>query len=231
MNETIPDFDDPNLRETVRRATGGARAAPDLRAAVESLVERETAGTTRGPGSFRPAWPRRWIAAAAVLFVLFGTGATLWQRRLRHEHEEAEYLAANLPLFKEMIRAGQAGGGAEAFDVTDRVTLRRTLSARLGRAVPVPDLSTQGWRLSTATVGPIGPHRGARLSYENAGRTLSFVSLPARAYTAETGEEPEPYAYVVDDRVVAGFVRDGGLHCFIGGAGVTKDEVARLKVD
>jgi hypothetical protein len=60
---------------------------------------------------------------------------------------------------------------------------------------------------------------------------LLFVSLPAGAYKGDQGEDPEPYEYTVGGHVLAGFVRDGGLHCVIGGAGVTADEVGGLKVD
>ena len=154
-----------------------------------------------------------------------------------HRHhrvaEDAEYLAANRPLFDAMIRAQRDPARRAAVDlpVDDRDGLRKALAQRLSRPVPVPDWAGKGWRLAAASVGSIADHNCAELRYENGGRAILFVSRPAAAYSGHEGEEPEPYRYCVDGHAVAGFVRDGGLHCIVGDVDVPLSEVVDLKVD
>jgi anti-sigma factor RsiW len=178
----------------------------------------------------------RWVAsAAAILLVASLAGGYAWHRH--HEAEEREeYLAANLPLFRDMIRVHGGGSDASGFaavtsPLDDRDALRKMLTEKVGRAVPVPDWRKKGWQLIAAGIGPIGRHAAAELRYQNAGRTILLVSLPATAYSGHEGEEPEPYEYKVDGHAIWGFVKDGGLHCAIGGPGVTSRDVADLKIE
>lgn len=236
MNGTLPEFEDPQLKAIVRRATlgGGGGATSELRDRVAGLVARETQAAPLRP--VRP-WRARlaWVAMAAAILAVASVGAVyLWQRH--HEAaEREEYLAANLPLFTDMIRehgrSDAAGFDALAMPLDDRDGVRKSLAAKMGRSVPVPDWREKGWRLTRAGVGAVGKHAAAELRYENAGRAILLVSLPADAYSGHEGEEPEPYEYTVDGHPIAGFVKDGGLHCAIGGKGVTPRELADLKID
>jgi hypothetical protein len=86
------------------------------------------------------------------------------------------------------------------------------------------------------TIGPVGERTAARLRYENvAGRALTLLSLPATAFKSDhrddEAEAGETYRYEVLGHAIAGSVRDGGLHCVIGGAGVTASDLAPLKLD
>ena len=234
MNGILPEFDDPQLKVTLRRATAGAGATSELRDRMAGLIAREMgadAPPVRSPWRIRPAW----IATAAAILLV----ASLGGGYLRHRHHEAEereeYLAANLPLFNDMIRAhaGTAGSTPETLMVSldDRDGVRKSLTTKLGRAVPVPDWRATGWRLAGAWVGIVGKHHAAQLRYENAGRSILFVSLPAAAYSGHEGEEPEPYEYTVGGHSIWGFVKDGGLHCVVGDRVMTPGEIAGLKVD
>lgn len=236
MNESSPEFDDANLKLAVRLAASGTTADADLRSAVADLIRRETQLDQQDvplviakSGSRRAT---RWFALAAGLILAIGGTAFLMHRHHRLA-EEAEYLAANRPLFDAMIRAQRdpASHAAVTLPVDDRDGLRKALAQRLSRPVPVPDWAGKGWRLAAASVASIANHNCAELRYENGGRKILFVSLPAAAYTGHEGEEPEPYQYSVDGHPVAGFVRDGGLHCIVGDADVPLSEVVDLKVD
>jgi hypothetical protein len=241
MNTPAPEFDDPNLKATLRRLSAGVTADPPLRASVAELIARETgyiesradvAGTI-GPAK---AGGRRFFrrAVAATLLIASGIAVGVAWHRHHQAEEAAEYLAANLPLFNQMVATcdAPAGDDGDALPVADHEQVKRALAAKLGRAVPVPDWTAQGWRLARVGVGKVGTHPAALLRYENAGRHVLFVSLPASAYSGEEGEEPAPYRYTVADHVVAGVVRDGGLHCVVCDCGKTPgDEVAKLKVD
>jgi len=236
MNGTLPEFDDPQLKALVRRAGLGGGATPDLRDRIAGLIARETQGAPSPRVERRLRLNFTWVAAAAaILMVVSLGGGYLWHRH--HEAEEREeYLAANLPLFKDMIRAhGAAPDGPEiaavASPLEDRNGLRKALAEKLGRAVPVPDWRQKGWQLIEAGIGPVGGHAAAELRYQNAGRTILLVSLPASAYSGHEGEEPEPYEYTIDGHEVWGFVKDGGLHCAVGGPGVTPGDVADLKIE
>lgn len=237
MNGTLPEFDDPQLKALVRRAGLGEGATPDLRDRIAGLIARETQAAPAPPRAERS---RRinftWMAAAAAILLLVSLGGGyVWHRH--HEAEEREeYLAANLPLFKDMIRVqGGASNVSEftavASPLNDRDGLRKVLSEKLGRTVPVPDWRQKGWQLIGAGIGPVGGHAAAELRYQNAARTILVVSLPASAYSGHEGEEPEPYEYTVDGQEIWGFVKDGGLHCAVGGPGVTPGDVADLKIE
>jgi hypothetical protein len=237
MNETLPEFDDPQLKETLRRAVGGTYAAePGLRARVEALVARRPAADA--PAADAPAaargWrpPVRWAAAAVLTIGALTATTRLWQNH-RHQKEHEEYFAANLPLLNAMTLAEESGtaGGTDqsALPVASREALRAELTSRLGRTVPVPDWRDKGWTLAAATVAPIGAHPAAQLRYENAGRRVLFVSLPANAYASDGDEER--YEYVVNNHAIVGFVKDGGLHCTVGDRTVGGRELAGLKVN
>jgi hypothetical protein len=236
MSDPTPEFDDPHLKATLRRALGGATADAGLQAAMAELVSRETRGGGGGPAAL-PLFKRpvvRWVAAAAVLLIVAGGGGVLWQRHL-HEVEEAQSLAANLPLFHAMIDAQQSAGASGEQPLTatldDRDALRNALSARLGRPVPAPDWRDKGWRLASAAVGRVGAHSAALLRYENGGRRILVVSLPAGAFVNHEDEEPHPYTYAVKGHTIVGFVKDGGLHCAVGDLSVAARELEQLKID
>jgi hypothetical protein len=236
MSHPPPEFDDPQLKASVRRACT-RRASMELRDRIAELVLRETAPARR---IARPRRTLRWALAAAALMLLAVTAAPALLRHYRESREQRAELAANLPLFHEMVRAHRAPAPANPFPTTDRAALRASLSAVLGRPVPVPDWRARGWHLASATIAPVGAHTAAQLRYQNAGRTLLFLSLPASAYTDpghEHGDhhdhaaEPEIYRFTVCDHAITGFVRDAGLHCTVGDRAATTAELAALKVD
>jgi hypothetical protein len=240
MSHPPPEFDDPQLKASVRRACTRP-ASTELRDRIAELVLRETAPARR---IARPGGTLRWAlaaaAAAAALILLALTAGPTLLRDFRESGEQRAELAANLPLFHEMVRAHRAPAPARPLPVTDRAALRASLSAELGRPVPVPDWRARGWHLASATMGPVGAHTAAHLRYENAGRTLLFLSLPATAYS-EPGHEhgdhhdhaagPEIYRFTVCNHAITGFVRDAGLHCTVGDRAATTAELAALKVD
>ena len=236
MPETPNQFDDPNLKASVRRALGNGApgASPELRRRIVDLIERETGGGVPlrlTPRPFRTRW-MRWAVAALIALAATVAGGYLWHRH--HEAEEREeYLAANLPLFNDMIRAADAppAANSELAPTADHDALRKLLESKLGRRVPVPDWRPRGWTLASATLSPVGKHSAALLCYHNAGRKVVLVSLPATAYKAEEGEEPEPYEYTVDGHPLAGFVKDGCLNCVVGDRSLTPSELAGLKVE
>ena len=236
MNGTLPEFDDPQLKALVRRASPGGGATSELRDRIAGLIARESqpAPAVRAESRWRLNF--QWIAsAAAILLVMSLAGGYVWHRH--HEAEEREeYLQANLPLFRDMIRVyggtpEASGFAAVTSPLDDRDALRKRLTEKVGRAVPVPDWRQKGWQLIGAGIGPVGRHAAAALRYQNAGRTILLVSLPASAYSGQEGEAPEPYEYTVDGHEVWGFVKDGGLHCAVGGPGVTSRDVADLKIE
>src|SRR3954467_4395980 len=160
MNGTLPEFDDPQLKAMVRRASLGGGATSDLRDRIAGLITREAQAVP----AMRPGVANRWrlnftwiAAAAAILLVVSLGGGYAWHRH--HEAEEREeYLAANLPLFKDMIRVhggvpGETGFATVASPLDDRDGLRKVLTEKLGRTVPVPDWRQKGWQLIGAGIG------------------------------------------------------------------------------
>src|SRR5689334_21140303 len=127
MSSAPPEFDDPQLRATVRRACA-APAGPELRARIADLVRRETTPETarevapvRRPAFLRPLAPSRIVPTAV------GTPQLHWPE-YRDARDRREELAAELPPFKPMVHVYRRPAARDRRSTADRVGLRATLS-------------------------------------------------------------------------------------------------------
>jgi hypothetical protein len=108
--------------------------------------------------------------------------------------------------------------------------VRDRAAGQLSRYVPLPDLSTDGWRLTSAAVAPLGSSAtpAGRFEFSGAGsRRLTLLSLPAAAFTG--AEEGAAYETTVQGCPIAGFVAHGGIHCLVGDPGTSLSEVVTLR--
>lgn len=140
-----------------------------------ALIQRLPAASNT-PGR---ATPRR-AAAAAIVLALGVGGLGGW---LAHGPErpptEIGRLGVEAATTYRIVNAGGAGPAGNAIPVADRAELRATMAERLGRRVPLPDLSAMGYRLVDGrTVAAIyGP--AAMLEYrDDEGNRLTVYLQP-----------------------------------------------------
>jgi hypothetical protein len=211
---------EPEVTEPRMRLAGDA-------AELKSAQVAQTRETARGGGGgFRMP---HWIAAAAVLLIVVGVSFTYW-RHVKHEEEEREeYLAANRILLEAMIGAQEkpdaSAGTAVAADVADPAAVSAELQGKLGRYVPVVRLA--GWKLESAGTTQVAGAQGGRWRLSKGRRTLTVLSLPREAFKGEEGYDA--YNFVLDKHAIAGYVRDGGIHCVVGDPSMTASESIALR--
>jgi hypothetical protein len=223
----LPDsFADPQLKAAVVRVHNGHRIHPDLRERIlrrlsdEGLLESAVGelGSSKPPPQnlqlFRsPAWM---ALAACLLLLIGGGGAYLWH--LRHEAQErTEYMAANRGILDSMVQVHNGGCtvvvSAPASIADDAATISKKLSDALGRYVPVARFN--GWKLDTVDVCDVGTNRArvAHWTFTRNGRRMTVFSFPASVFKID--EEYDHYDYVINGHAVAGFLRNGGVHCLV----------------
>jgi hypothetical protein len=200
-----------------------ARDAAELKSAQVAQTRQIARG---GGGGFRMP---HWIAAAAVLLIVVGVSFTYW-RHVKHEEEEREeYLAANRTLLEAMIGAQEkpdaSPGTAVAADVADPVAVSADLQGKLGRYVPVVRLA--GWKLDSAGTTQVAGAQGGRWRLSKGRRTLTVLSLPREAFKGEEGYDE--YDFMLNNHAIAGYVRDGGIHCVVGDPSMTASESIALR--
>ena len=245
MADELTQFDDPLLRDAIRRVRGAHVARSELVERVRERLMAELSGADgpaphgatpalagRPPAARGRAWfIGRWLAVAAAIVLAFVLGMQV--ERVQHEaHERVEYLEMNRELFREMIAAhtgadadtakpeplAVAGGPASA---------REQAAAKLSRFVPLPDLAAQGWKLESAALrqfhaSPIASFVFARPG----GGKVTLLSMPANLYAF--ARDGETYETTVDGHPIAGFIRGGGVHCVVGDASTPLSDVAAL---
>ena len=252
MSDELTQFDDPALREAIRRVRGAHVARPEL---VDRVRERLTAelagsegqgagpasGAATAPAAQRPAaWlSRGWViarrlAVAAAIVLAFGLGMRF--EHVRHEAEErVEYLEMNRGLFLEMIAAHT---GADADTAAARplavaggpAPVRERAAAELARFVPLPDLAAQGWTLQSAALRQFHAAPAASFVFTRPGdgRKVTLLSMPATVYAF--ARDGATYDTVVDGHPISGFIRGGGVHCVIGDRSTPQSDATALRV-
>jgi anti-sigma factor RsiW len=112
-------------------------------------------------------------------------------------------------------------------DVSDAKAVQAELSRRLGRAVPLPELSASGWQLKDAALVSIRSHPAARFDFDNAGRRITLFSVPIKAF--HKADENDTYDVMSAGHAISGYVAKGGVHCLVGDAGMPIEQITELR--
>jgi hypothetical protein len=256
MSQTPFELDDPELRAALKRAGRTSSADPAFRERLSELMTREAAaldaaapaapavtapqvsvaddepGPIRLPTSSGGSAMRWWIRglslAACLLLAVAGVNHYLHER---HEQQRrANYARANHDVLLAMVQAqskspGDAGGVAVA-DLTSAAAVCDELSKRLGRAVPTPDLSDQGWKLASAQTCDFRSTPAARFDFTKNGKRITLMSVPVKQFN--DADDEDAYEATLDGQPIAGYVAHGGVHCLSGDASMSMSEISAL---
>ncbi len=228
-----PHFDDPVLKAALKRAVGAESAPPSLRQRVERSLAAEAARPTTSPA--QQAQQARWrrhplvgVAAAAVLIL----GVSLIFNHFWSGEQTGDYRLPALLASNMVSTHDDALGQAELHQLDvprdDLNKIRDTLKDKLGHPVLVASLGPE-WKLEGARVAKIGETDAAQLVYTKGADKVSVFSVSGRRYYATQGGTE--YAQTEDGHPIAGFVKDGVVHCVVGSKGtkLREKDLARLR--
>lgn len=200
------DFDDPQLKQAVRRVWGNEQAnptaSPMLRARVTQLLQKS---------SLAPAhpWITRWnwaIAAAILLFV----GLSGW-----HFYDQSRrdllpsYIADAMVKTHDGCCHKRSHFGVTGVDPNDFSAIGAALAARLN--VPVIAIPLDNWQFAGGSRCAVRGHETAHMLYRDGTSTLSIFSIPGQDFPLNNDE----YVATVGTHHIAGFRKDGGFYCVL----------------
>ncbi|HEY7088996.1 MAG TPA: anti-sigma factor [Tepidisphaeraceae bacterium] len=232
-------FEDPGLKRALQSVQSGMKAPPHLRERIlaqlrargsrQSVAASATDAVRIGP---RPSNARKFALAAAIL-LCFGGGILLFIVQLRPERHVQEYprndaVIDSMVDLQTALAGGKEVGAALSPALSDLAALSSAATEKLGRAVPVVDLSKDGWRLTSATLCDVDQHASVQFHFVHDGdKSMTVFSMPASAWAG--AREGSRYDLVDNDHALAGYVHGGSLNCLIGDSSVTREEAIELR--
>ena len=231
MNLDQPPFEDSSLRRALRDLAGHEPAPTPLRARVAARMAAELLNSHSHTS--RPM--RRLLAMAAIVVIGVSVGLGGYNWYLGSEGRKKSLVAQNAvvapslwELMVELHVRGAVGGAqqtAMSTSTTEPDALAREASTKFGRRAPKPAFAGTAWKLDAASFEDIGGFPGARFHLTDGLRAITVISLPESAWAYRKADS---YTTAVDSHQIAGYVRDGGLHCVIGDRGMPLAEIQAL---
>jgi len=234
MSDPQNQFEDPALKQAVRRAFAGLdESAPAaLRQRVQAILAAGTAAAATTGGSppaheepirrpDRAWWARQFTpkSAIAAAIALLAIGFMFWQMRseLFSSSPQAHY--APRTTFPEsfaiamVVAHDNCAKSPEPNPVPgkDPASVKAPLTAAAGVAVAATDLG-DGWQFQGAGICPVGGVKAAHLLFTRGKDTVSMISMPApRSLAGFNGS----YTQTVQDHPMSGVVSQGAVYCLI----------------
>jgi hypothetical protein len=247
------DFQDPALKQAVRRCWMGECASEQLRRRVvavlaEKDVDSSQAGSSGGlklAGGFadprvghldgpsaretnsRLFIGRAWtwpVAAAAAVVLSFSL--FLYYRSAQ---SLPETLASGLIATHDAC-SKSADHQHLTVAINDSAGIERELGHKLQRAVLVDHPQDPAWRFLGASICPVNRIDSGHLVFLKGADALSIFSLPKSVLP--DAAEGSVYASTVDQHSIVGFVKDGAVFCIVGSgpdASVTLDQLEQMR--
>lgn len=236
MNSQPPPFEDPSLRQALRHLATDRPGSALLRERVARAMAAEPVGTA----PLTPAVPvaaasnvARWLKLTAVIVVGTGVGMFVLDRYVVSDHPRMPITSGSYSVpavwmaMATLHDCGAGGDGGVKLDAafTQPVALADEATKKLGRRVPVPAFAGTNWKIDGASYGNVGGFRGVRFHLTDGTKAITVVSLPENAWMYRTSET---YAASINEHELAGYVKDGGLHCVIGDRPISPTEIKTL---
>jgi hypothetical protein len=203
-------FDDPQLKQAVRRVWGEEQASPMLRQRITQLLAQEEAAPARMSLVSRISnWG--WAIAAVVIL---GIGLSGWQFFPRPAVQGGEalpnYIAEAMIKTHDGCCRSRNHYRLPGVGHNDFPAIGNTLAAAL--KIPVISIPIDHWQFAGGACCGVHGHPTGHLIYRNGHETLSIFSVPASDFQMSEGEN---YVANVGTHHIAGFVQSGGLYCVV----------------
>jgi hypothetical protein len=233
MSDSSDEFDDPALKEALRRAfaqSSDETAPPALRRRVEAIlsagagadaVNRAGDDASRLHRPQRSWWrqqmkPRTAIAAAVALIAV-GFMVVQIRSQFGLDQPTVPYVATSFPesLTTEMVQAHLSAAKApEALKAIGKTPadVKASLSKAAGVTVAGSELGS-GWQYRGARLLVIDGQKAAQLLFTKGQDSVSVFSMGAPS-ECEAGSGS--YKQVVNGHPMAGIVSNGAVYCIVG---------------
>jgi hypothetical protein len=224
------DFDDPQLKDAVRRCWACDCAPENLQKQVARLLadsKEHPAGTdARSLGKMRWAvWP---VALAAGLMLAAGLFHQFENRpasialppalpvALEHDLIHRHDLCSRLPDHQHL-----------KVPKNDDTAITAALHTKLKRAVLVFHPRDPQWQFRGAAICPVGTTPAGHLVFVKGNEALSIFSLPKSLVPNAT--DGEQFAADVDQHCIVGFIKDGALFCAVSSGPFSIDQLKAME--
>ena len=235
MEHDEREFDQPVLKDAVRRAWGGDVAPQRLRGRISHLIATASSiDIMPAEASARSRW-QIWtsrayaLAAAAVvilaigLLVLYYMGQfdALGPRRFAGMTSPVAPERTSMPisLARSLVATHRAAGKSldeqtgDSLDAKTYAELSLKLTADLGFPVLARSVGTD-WKFEGAREFTVGDARGSQVLFAHGDETVSLFSLPLQCTGGCSANST--FEAMVDGHPVAGFSRPGVAYALVG---------------
>jgi hypothetical protein len=219
MTQEPLEFDDPALRQALKRAFGGEMAPLPLASRVHSALASEAEPAPKRTARPRP---RIWSLAAAACLCLFSVSLMamqVWKTFAPREQLAVKSLDIPTELAQDLVARHDIAASQPDHHYLPGVAqddlnaIRKTLAKSLDQRVLVTTLP-DGWVFRGAALCPVGQDRAAQLLFTRGNQTVSLFSLPNADYP--TSSNDTPYESMSAGHPIAGFTHGNGLYCLVG---------------
>lgn len=195
------DFNDPELKNAVKRAWDGQTAPAELRQAIrEAMIPAPRQMTFR------------WLAMAAAAAIVITAAALIYQRATAMQHFP---LAVAQPITATHDRCCLKND--HHFVPKQYAALMSLTGQWLSGQVHTPVLAVDmgdGWTYCGAGPCRVAGKPTGHLLFKRGSQELSIFSIPESDFQM-TGDD-QHFAGDLNGHMMAGFTRGGGLYCVIG---------------
>lgn len=219
MDHEPEKFDEPGLKEAIRREVGDAGASADLRKRVEFALRGEAAA--RKPLPFR----RMWFAVAAAAVVILSLGVALQvlvndpAAPRSVQLTDVQIIERNAAAFDLMIESAAHKPDVQSLSVAE-------LSQRVGTTIATLDGET--FKEVDRGLIEFMASPAARIEYATAaGRTIVVYTFRS-AYLSKSYDGFSYDLTRAGGRIV-GTVTGPAAHCFVAPADATDEEIAAIR--
>jgi hypothetical protein len=210
MAEADEQFDDPQLKDAIRRAVGKQSAPTALRARITAALDAEDAKAPAGAMRRRNWRLYSYAAVAAVLVIGLSLGY-VWYFRTPQPTAPDWFIDAMVSLNDDPAQVNDPQIAAPGADLN---TVRQALSEKVKHAVLAASPG-DGWQFTGATVADVRGTPMAHLMFKRGDDTLSVYSISAERMYMGGSPNGARYELTKDGHQIAGFVFNGAVHCVV----------------
>ncbi|MGB7160718.1 MAG: hypothetical protein WBD40_21825 [Tepidisphaeraceae bacterium] len=231
MEQDELEFDDPGLKDVVRRAWGSEVGPQRLRGRISHLIATAGSIDLNPAGAARATidWQSRIYALAAAAVIVFAIGllTLYYQGVFERSPSRAVAMANPVPVMtavptalgQSMIERHDACLALRDHHLVDQNVPKNygALNVKLTADLGFPSLARSigaDWTFKGAGTCDVGALRGSHLLFARGDQSVSLFSLPTHCMAGAPAGSV--YAGVVGNHPMAGFARGGGVYSVVG---------------